>query len=107
MFYALCGVELSSDKTKRIEDLCALEPLPTGDAFEDVDGRDIWHPLWKKPVDSPVNGQFISAVTDRILVNEEVGGLTYSQVLAHASCRACVRREMAGANSQMKSFRSQ
>jgi len=33
------------DKTKQIEDLCMVEPLPTGEAFEVVDGREIWHPL--------------------------------------------------------------
>ena len=77
MFYELCGVESSSDKTKQIEDLCAVEPLPTGEGFEVVDRREIWHPLWKKPVNNTVNGKFISTVTDCIQDNEEVGRLTF------------------------------
>jgi hypothetical protein len=79
MFYALCGVESSSDKTKRIDDLCAVEPLANGQAFEVVNGQDVWHPIWKKPVNHQVNGKFISTVTDRVWENEEVHGLTYTQ----------------------------
>ena len=107
MFYKLCGVESSSDKTKRIEDLCVVEPLPTEEAFETVDGRDIWHPLWKKPVNNVINGKFIGTVTNRVRDNEEVGRLKYNQVLTHTSSRGCVQRGMANASSRKKSFRSQ
>ena len=106
MFYAFCGVESSSDKTKCIEDLCAVEPLSNGEAFEVVNDQDIWHPLWKKPVNHQVNGKFIIAVTDRVRENEEVRGLTYSQARTHGSSRGCVRRGTAGASSQMTNIRN-
>ncbi len=46
MFYEMCDVEMGGNKTQRTQELCAVKPLEKGAAFEVVDGRNIWHPIW-------------------------------------------------------------
>ena len=42
----MCGVDQGLNKTKRIEELLAIEPLPNGEPFEIVEGgAKVWHLL--------------------------------------------------------------
>ena len=67
----MCGLETMGSKTRRINDLCAVEPLEDG-AFERAGDRDVWHPNWAGKIDDDVNMQFIKAVGERIWQNEQV-----------------------------------
>jgi hypothetical protein len=49
-----------------------VAPLESGEAFEVVEGREVWHPMWKGKIDKGVNAQFIKAAADRIWDNEQV-----------------------------------
>jgi hypothetical protein len=71
----MCGVDMSGNKAKRTERLCAVEPLEDNLAFEVVDGRETWHPRWKDNIDDEVNVQFIKAVINRIQQNEDVSSI--------------------------------
>lgn len=72
MFYEMCDVEMSGNKSQRTQELCAIKPLENGVAFETIDNREIWHPLWDARVDHSVNAQFLKAVVERIWDNEKV-----------------------------------
>lgn len=71
MFYEMCGLETTGNKTGRTNDLCAVEPLEDG-PFERVGDRDVWHPNWGGKIDDDVNVQFIKSICDRIWQNEQV-----------------------------------
>ena len=62
----MCGVEQSGSKGKRTGDLCGVAPLENGAAFETVDDREVWHPVWNGKIDDAVNGQFIKTAVERI-----------------------------------------
>jgi len=69
----MCGVDQGLNKTKRIEELLAIEPLPNGEPFEIVEGgAKVWHPVWMDKIDSTINSQFIQGVVDCIWKNELV-----------------------------------
>lgn len=72
MFFQMCGVEGSGNRAKRTSGLCGVAPLENGAPFEIVEGREVWHPVWKGKIDDGVNAQFIKASADRIWENEEV-----------------------------------
>jgi len=44
----------------------------TGNAFEVVNDKEVWHPNWATNLSERVNIQFMQAVVDRIWQNEEV-----------------------------------
>jgi hypothetical protein len=46
MFYEMCNVEMSGNKTQCTQELCAVKALENGAAFKVIDGREIWHPVW-------------------------------------------------------------
>ena len=88
MFYEMCNVEMSGNKTQRTQELCAVKALENGAAFEVIDGREIWHPVWDARVDHSVNALFVRTVVDRIWNNEKVRYVvTYMQTRTHSSCR--------------------
>jgi hypothetical protein len=66
MFYKICGVEMSSNKTQHIQELCAVKLLENGAAFEVVNEIEIWHPIWDARVDHIVNVQFLKSVVECI-----------------------------------------
>ena len=68
----MCGVDISGNKAKCTEQLCAVKLLEDNLTFELVDGKETWHPCWKDKIDDEVNTQFIKAVINRIQQNEEV-----------------------------------
>ena len=72
MFYDMCGVEMSGNKSKRTDELCAVKPLEDEKAFEIVEGREVWHPVWKGNIDDKINALFVKNVIQRIWQNEKV-----------------------------------
>jgi hypothetical protein len=77
LFYEMCGVDMSGDKAKHTERLCAMMPLEGDLAFEHVEtveGKETmtWHPCWKDNINHKVNVQFIKAVINCTVQNEEV-----------------------------------
>jgi hypothetical protein len=76
----MCGVDMTGNKAKRTEQLCAVEPLEDDLAFELVNGKETWHPRWKDKIDDEINAQFIKAVINRIQQNEEVSVISLDNV---------------------------
>jgi hypothetical protein len=76
----MCGVEETGNKGKRTNDLCGVAPLESGAPFEVVEGREVWHPVWKGKVDDGINAQFIKAAIDRIWQNEQVSMYIFPSV---------------------------
>ena len=72
MYFEMCGLEMTGTKTEHTLQLCSVKPLTNGDAFEVVDGKEIWHPNWAGSISDHVNMQFIQATINRIWQNEEV-----------------------------------
>jgi hypothetical protein len=74
MFYEMYGVELEmgGNKTRRTQELCSVKPLENDAAFEVVDDKEVWHPVWDARVDHSVNAQFLKTVVERIWNNEKV-----------------------------------
>ena len=72
MFFDLCGVDGTGNKSERMLVLCVVTPLENGIPFKVVKGREIWHPVWNGKINDVVNTQFIKAVIDRIWDNKEV-----------------------------------
>lgn len=72
LFSEMCGVEMCGSKTEHSEELCAVHPLENGEAFERVDNKEVWHPVWAGRIDDKVNSQFVKAVVDHIWRDEEV-----------------------------------
>jgi hypothetical protein len=72
MFYDMCGIDDNHHKTSRTRDLCAIKPLEDGTAFEVVDSKTIWHPIWNAQVNNPINAQFLASVVERVSENEKV-----------------------------------
>lgn len=72
MFYEMCGVEMSGNKTRRTQELCAIKPLENGDAFKVIDDRQVWHPVWDARVDHSINAQFLKSVVEHVWNNEKV-----------------------------------
>lgn len=68
----MCSVEMTGSKTKRTEELCAVQPLANGEAYCRVEDKDVWHPRWTGKIDAKANAEFIKAVADRIWRDEEV-----------------------------------
>jgi hypothetical protein len=88
MFYEMCGVEMSGNKTQRTQELCAVKPLENGAAFEVVDGIETWHPVWDARVDHIINAQFLKSVVERIWNNEKVAESVATEIRTHPlSCR--------------------
>jgi hypothetical protein len=88
MFYEICGVEMSGNKTQRTQKLCAVKPLENGAAFEVINGIEIWHPVWDARVDHIVNAQFLKSVVERIWNNEKVAESVAMEMHTHpSSCR--------------------
>jgi hypothetical protein len=77
IFFQMCGVEESGSKVKRTKDLCEVAPLESGAAFEVVDEKETWHPVWKGKIDDTINVEFIKAVVGRIWENEQVSTSIY------------------------------
>ncbi|OJA11814.1 hypothetical protein AZE42_13516 [Rhizopogon vesiculosus] len=68
IFFDLCGIDVkNTTRTKRIELLAKNDPLPSGDAFETVDGVQIWKPRWGENTDDTVNMSCIAAVVQLLL----------------------------------------
>lgn len=72
VIYQMCGVEETGNKTTRVNELCKVAPLDNGSTFEIVEGREIWHLVWKGKINDGVNAEFLKAATDRIWENEQV-----------------------------------
>ena len=94
MFYEMCGVGSKGSKTHRSQELCAVRPLENGAAFEVVDGKQVWHPVWDDRVDHNVNVQFLEAVVKCVWDNEEVikycpWKYALTPQLVEASCESC------------------
>jgi len=68
----MCGVEMSSNKSQRTNELCAVKPLEDGRAFEVVGEDTVWHPVWKGNIDDKINVLFIKNVIQRIWDTEKV-----------------------------------
>jgi hypothetical protein len=68
----MCGVEMTGNKSKRTDELCAVQPLEDEEAFQIVDGKEVWHPVWKGNIDDKVNALFVKNVIQRIWQNEKV-----------------------------------
>jgi len=68
----MCGVEMTGSKSKRTDELCAVKPLEDDAAFKIIDGKEVWHPLWKGNIDDKVNALFVKNVVQRIWQNEQV-----------------------------------
>src|SRR5713101_5345064 len=68
----MCGVEMSGSQSKHTEELCTAKPLKDDEAFEIVDGREIWHPVWKGNINNKINVLFIKNVIQHIWQNEKV-----------------------------------
>ena len=45
LFYDMCSVEMSGNKSKHTNELCAVKPLEDKKAFEIIEGKEIWHPV--------------------------------------------------------------
>jgi len=88
MFYEMCSVEMSGNKTQCTQELCAVKPLENGAAFEVVDGREVWHPVWDAQVDHSINSQFLKSVIECIWNNEKVSQSVPMETCTHlSSCR--------------------
>jgi len=83
MFFQMCGVEESGNKGKSTSGLCGVAPLEGGTPFENIEDREVWHPMWKGRIDNEVNAHFIKAVADRIWKNEQVSTYVLSSVHAY------------------------
>jgi hypothetical protein len=75
LFYDMCGVEMSGSKSKRIDELCTVKPLEDDKAFELVEEKEVWHPVWKGNIDDKVNVLFIKNIIQCIWQNETVSAL--------------------------------
>ena len=64
--------------TERIGILANNEPLSSGDAFEIVEGVQIWRPRWGANINHKVNTLYIAAVTQQVWDNEMVLELTFA-----------------------------
>jgi hypothetical protein len=85
MFYEMCDVEMSANKSQRTQELCAIKPLENGVAFETIDDREIWHPVWDARVDHSVNAQFLKTVVERVWDNEKVSEKLSMEISTHPS----------------------
>ena len=68
----MCGVEESGNKGKCTTNLCGVRPLEIGTSFEIIEGREVWHPMWKGKIDDGVNVQFIKTAANCIWENKKV-----------------------------------
>jgi hypothetical protein len=87
----MCGVEMSGNKSKRTDELCAVKPLEDDVAFEIVEGNEVWHPVWKGNIDDKVNALFIKNVIQRIWQNEKVSAclsMCGEEVLTPSTCQS-------------------
>jgi len=71
----MCGVEMSGSKSKCTDEMCAVKPLEDDEAFEIIEGRELWHPMWKGSIDDKVNALFIKDIIQCIWQNENVSVL--------------------------------
>ena len=71
----MCGVESSGSKSKHTDGMCAIEPLENDEAFEIIEGRELWHPVWKGSIDDKVNALFIKSIIQRIWRDENISAL--------------------------------
>ena len=72
MYFEMCGLKMTRMKAERILRLCSMKPLANGNAYEEVNEKEIWHPNWAGSLSDRVNVQFVQAAVDRIWQNEEV-----------------------------------
>ncbi|OAX32890.1 hypothetical protein K503DRAFT_804837 [Rhizopogon vinicolor AM-OR11-026] len=71
IFFDLCGIDVkNTTRTKRIELLAKNDPLPSGDAFEMVNGVQIWRPRWGENIDDTMKMSYIAAVVQRSFRND-------------------------------------
>jgi hypothetical protein len=68
----MCGVEEYGNKGKRTSNLCGVTLLENGAPFDNVEEREVWHPVWGGKIDDGINAQFIKVAADRIWENEKV-----------------------------------
>jgi len=62
LFYEMCGVEMSGNKSKCTNELCAVKPLKDDVVFEIVEGNEVWHPVWKGNIDDKINALFVKTI---------------------------------------------
>jgi hypothetical protein len=96
----MCGVEMSGNKSKRTNELCAVKPLKDDVAFEIVEGNEVWHPVWKGNIDDKINALFIKTVIQRIWQNEKVSAclsMCGEEVLTPSTCQS----QQAGGKSEI------
>jgi hypothetical protein len=96
----MCGVEMSGNKSKRTDELCAVKPLEDNVAFEIVEGNEVWHPMWKGYIDDKVNALFVKTVIQRIWQNEKVStclSMRGEEVLTPSTCQS----QRAGGKSEI------
>ena len=85
MFYEMCDVEMSGNKSQRTQELCAIKPLENSLAFETIDDREIWHPVWDARVDHSVNTQCLKTIVERVWENEKVPETLTMETPTHLS----------------------
>ncbi|KAG2745614.1 hypothetical protein P692DRAFT_20741239 [Suillus brevipes Sb2] len=70
IFFELCGIDMKTARADRTELLAKNLPLANGDAYETVDGIQVWRPHWGGKIDDKVNSLYIAEVVQRVWDNE-------------------------------------
>ncbi len=59
-------------------ELCVVALLETGTAYEIIEDREVWHPVWNGKINDAVNVQFIKALAEHIWENKQVSSYIFS-----------------------------
>ncbi|KAG1791950.1 hypothetical protein EV424DRAFT_1336899 [Suillus variegatus] len=70
IFFELCGIDMKTARADRTELLAKSLPLANGNAYEMVDGIQVWRPHWGGKIDDKVNSLYIAEVVQRVWDNE-------------------------------------